>query len=110
LTLADGQRVATVTARAPGDWLAAVDGAGHAVVEQTAISPPDQVTEYMLMAMRLVEGADLARYQRLSGAPVDPSRIAALTGDGLVQQSGDRLAATARGRIVLNSVLAEMLA
>ena len=110
LTLADGQRVATVTARRPGDWLTAVDGAGHAVVEQTAVSPPDQATEYMLMAMRLVEGADLARYQRLSGAPIDPVRITALASDGLVRQSGDRLAATARGRIVLNSVLAQMLA
>jgi len=110
LTLADGQRVATVTARAPGDWLAAVGEASHALVEQTAVKPPDQATEYMLMAMRLVEGADLARYQRLSGTPIDAARIASLTGDGLVRQTGDRLAATERGRIVLNSVLAELLA
>ena len=110
LTLADGQRVATVTARAPGDWLAAVGEASHALVEQTAVKPPDQATEYMLMAMRLVEGADLARYQRLSGTPIDAARIASLTSDGLVRQTGDRLAATERGRIVLNSVLAELLA
>jgi oxygen-independent coproporphyrinogen-3 oxidase len=64
----------------------------------------------MLMAMRLAEGADLARYRRLSGAPVDAARIAGLAGDGLVRQSGDRLAATARGRIVLNRILAELLA
>ena len=103
-----------MTARAPGDWLAAVAGQGHAVVEQTTVKRPDQATEYLLMALRLAEGADLARYERLAGAPIDAARIAGLAGDGLVRQSygrgGDRLAATARGRIVLNRVLAELLA
>ena len=109
-----GGRVATVTARAPGDWLAAVGEKGHAVVEHAAVDRQDQATEYMLMAMRLTEGADLARYRRLAGTPVDAARIARLAGDGLVRQicnrGGDRLAATARGRIVLNRVLAELLA
>jgi putative oxygen-independent coproporphyrinogen III oxidase len=110
LTLPDGRRMATVTARMPGDWLDAVARKGHALVEQTAVSQPDQATEYMLMAMRLAEGADLERYERLSGAPIDAVRIAELAGDGLLRQTGDRLAATARGRILLNRVLAELLA
>ena len=119
LTLADGladghssggRRIATVTARAPGDWLGAVAAQGHAVIEQTAVELPDQATEYMLMAMRLTEGADLERYTRLAGSPVNASRITQLARDGLVQQTGGRLAATARGRIVLNRVLAELLA
>jgi putative oxygen-independent coproporphyrinogen III oxidase len=110
LTLADGKRVATVTARAPGDWLPAVGQSGHAVVEEAPVGLGDQATEYMLMAMRLVEGADLARYARLSGSTVDAMRIAALAEDGLVLQTDGRLAATARGRIVLNRVLAELLA
>ncbi len=110
LTLPDGRRLATVTARAPGDWLAAVAEQGHAVVEQTPVNRQDQATEYMLMAMRLAEGADLTRHRRLAGAPIDAARIAGLAGDGLVRQTGGRLAATARGRIVLNRVLAELLA
>ncbi|MHA1527939.1 MAG: radical SAM family heme chaperone HemW [Alphaproteobacteria bacterium] len=110
LTLPDEGRQATVTARAPGDWLATVGAQGHAVTGQTTVDRPDQATEYMLMAMRLAEGADLARYRRLAGVPVDAERIAELAGDGLVRLTGDRLAATARGRIVLNRVLAELLA
>jgi oxygen-independent coproporphyrinogen-3 oxidase len=110
LTLANGHRVATVTTRAPGDWLTAVDDSGHAVVEKTPVATADQATEYMLMAMRLIEGADLARYRRLAGSPIDPARIEVLAEDGLIRISGDRLAATARGRIVLNRVLAELLA
>ncbi len=110
LTLPDGRRVATVTRRMPADWLGSVAKNGHAVVEETTVNRQEQATEYMLMAMRLTEGADLARYERLAGSALDPGRVAGLAGDGLVLQSGDRLAATARGRIVLNRVLAELLA
>jgi oxygen-independent coproporphyrinogen-3 oxidase len=110
LTFPDGRRVATVTARMPGDWLGAVAEQGHAMIEETAVNRQDQATEYMLMAMRLAEGADLARYERLAGSPVDAARIAGLAADGLVRRTSDRLAATARGRIVLNRVLAELLA
>jgi oxygen-independent coproporphyrinogen-3 oxidase len=106
----DGRRVATVTARMPGDWLKAVAERGQAIVEETNVDRPDQATEYMLMAMRLAEGADLARYERLAGKPLDAGRIAGLAADGLVRLTHDRLAATARGRIVLNRVLAELLA
>jgi oxygen-independent coproporphyrinogen-3 oxidase len=110
LTLPDGRRVATVTARIPGDWLEAVAEQGHAMVEESAVAPQDQAIEYMLLALRLAEGADLRRYERLAGKPLDAKRIAGLSADGLVQQIGDRLAATARGRIVLNRVQAELLA
>jgi len=110
LTLADGSRAATVTARDPAAWLAAAGGAGHSIVEETRIAPGDQATEYILMALRLAEGVDPARYRRLAGAPLAADRIAALEADGLLAGCGGRLAATQAGRIVLNSVLAELLA
>ena len=56
--------------------------------------------------MALLDGKKLAR--RVRGELKD--RIAALEAAGLVARSGPRLAATARGRIVLNRVLAELLA
>ncbi len=109
LTGADDVRVATVTARDPSRWLRAAGEAGHAIVEQAAIAPPDQATEYMLMALRLSEGADPARYHRLAGAPLAEERIAALEAGGLLVRQQGRLAATPAGRIVLNRVLAELL-
>ena len=110
LTLPDGPRVWTGTGRSPGEWLAGGGEGGCEGGGSTAGGLADQATEYMLMAMRLAEGADLARYRRLAGVPVDAARIAGLAGDGLVRLTDDRLAATARGRIVLNRVLAELLA
>ena len=109
LTLGD-RRVATETLLAPEAWLdaAAQDGLGSAV--ETEIVPEDQATEYLLMCLRLREGADLARFEALGGTPLDPQRIAGLVEEGLLLQDQTRLIATARGRIVLNAVLSALLA
>ena len=110
LTLPDGRRVATITLRAPEDWLATVAERGNAVVEETPLRPEEQAAEYMLMAMRLAEGADPERYARLGRAPLDADRTGRLAGAGLLRQSDARIAATDQGRIVLNRVLGELLA
>ncbi len=57
------------------------------------------------MQLRLVEGIDLAAYRARWGHALDAQRIAALADEGLVTYRNYRLAATARGRLVLNSVI-----
>ena len=108
LTLPEG-RVATETVRAPEDWLAtaARDGVGRSHSE--AVAPEDQATEYLMMALRLAEGVDTLRYARLAGRPLDAERVADLTAQGLLALRGERLIATAQGRIVLNAVLGALL-
>ena len=108
LTLGD-KRVATETILAPEAWLDAADRDGIGSAVESTIAPKDQATEYLLMCLRLSEGADLSRYESLGGAPLDPPRIAALIEDGMLRRSGTRLIATAKGRIVLNAVLAALL-
>jgi putative oxygen-independent coproporphyrinogen III oxidase len=109
LTRADGARLATVALSDPAGWIAAVvaDGAGF---EVEALSSEDQATEYLLMAMRLREGADPGRYARLSGRTLDAERMQALASEGLLCQTAARIAATDRGRPVLNAILRELLA
>jgi oxygen-independent coproporphyrinogen-3 oxidase len=106
----DGVRRATETLRDPAAWLSAVGQAGHGVTLDAPLSSADQGTEYLLMAMRLVEGADLARHARLAGAPLPAGRIAALEADGLVRVAEGRIAATDGGRLVLNGILGNLLA
>ena len=108
LTL-DGERIATETIRAPEAWLSAAESDGTGLAAQTFVAPEDQATEYLMMSLRLAEGTDLSRYERLASAPLDPSRIAALAVDGFVEAEGHRLRATSRGRIVLNALLADLL-
>lgn len=108
LTLGD-QRVATETLLAPEAWLEAADRDGLGSAVETSVAPEDQATEYLLMCLRLREGADLQRYDALGGAALDPTRIAGLVDQGMIACEGTRMVATARGRIVLNAVLAELL-
>ncbi|MGF1502998.1 MAG: radical SAM family heme chaperone HemW [Paracoccaceae bacterium] len=108
LTTSDG-RIATETARAPGAWMAAVARDGHALTARETLSGPEQGTEYLLMAMRLSEGADIDRYARLSGRAVPETALAALLADGLVSRQGSRIAATSAGRLVLNRVIGALL-
>ena len=101
-------RLATETRRAPTAWLSQIDAAGQDLATEPVASE-DQATEYLMMCLRLVEGADLARHARLAGAPIARDRIAALEAQGLVLREGERLRATARGRALLDHVLRELL-
>lgn len=102
-------RAATETVRDPAAWMAAVNRQGHALAGDNTIDPVDQAEEYLMMAFRLREGADLGRFTGLGGHSVRPDRIAALRDLGLVHRVGDRLIASDSGRMVLNRVLAELL-
>jgi len=109
LTLAAG-RVATAAERLPERWQDQVMRHGHGYVEMTEIATDDGAREHLLMNLRLREGIDLAAYQARWGFAIDPMRIADLAADDLVCCNGTRLAATARGRLVLNSVIAALAA
>lgn len=100
-------RLATEALRDPAAWLAAADAGETTRFE--AVAGADQAAEMLMMGLRLAEGVDLARYQRLSGAGLDAAVIDELAGDGLVRRDGDRLTATAHGRPVLNAVLRRLL-
>ena len=104
-----GERHATEAWRAPGKWLDAVaKGAGESLRE--SLGRNDQATEYLLMGLRLREGIDMARYERLAGVPLDAGKLRNLEEIGMVDIKGGHLRATQPGRAVLNAVLRELLA
>lgn len=107
ITDRDGRR-ALATTRDPAEWLRRVAVAGHALDDDAPIDPAESAREYALMAMRLTEGMDRARYSGLGGR-LDDERIAMLEEAQLIEVDAERIRATATGRIVLNRVLAEML-
>ncbi|MEX2519751.1 MAG: radical SAM family heme chaperone HemW [Paracoccaceae bacterium] len=103
LTL-DGRRFATETPRDPAEWL---KGAPIAPEPLPDGAPAD---EYALMSLRLVEGMALDRYAKLARAPLAAERVAPLIADGLLHETAGRLAATAKGRPLLNAILGALLA
>jgi oxygen-independent coproporphyrinogen-3 oxidase len=62
------------------------------------------------MALRLSEGIDLSAYRSRWGTGPDARTIARLDDAGLVSLRDNRLRATARGRLVLNSIITELAA
>ena len=109
---AHGRRggVRTQRHRKPENWLAAITRAGNGIEEQAEIASAERGAEAMLMGLRLAEGVDLDRVARLAGRdPIDAERTRRLSEAGLLEREGDRLRATPAGRLVLDSVLAEIV-
>jgi putative oxygen-independent coproporphyrinogen III oxidase len=100
-----GRRLATFCERLPERWMNRVAREGHGIVEMTEISDVDAAREHLIMNMRLAEGLDLVDYTNRWGACLSPDRIHDLAADGLVATSGNRLAATPKGRLVLNTII-----
>ncbi|HKD22091.1 MAG TPA: radical SAM family heme chaperone HemW [Rhizomicrobium sp.] len=106
----NGERVATAAERLPERWQEKVAREGHGYVELQRIGDSDAAREHLLMNLRLSEGFDLADYESRWAVSLDRSRIADLAETDLVRLEKGRLAATARGRLVLNSVIAALAA
>ena len=105
----DGRRMATAATRLPERWQDAVMKDGRAFSDLVEVPDGDAAREHLMMNLRLTEGVDLATYEIRWGTRPDVEKLAALTGQGLVQQDGDVLRATAKGRIVLNALIAALL-
>ncbi len=104
-----GQR--TVRHKKPENFLAAVARNGHGLVEEEGLNPREAAYEALVMGLRLAAGIDTSELaDRLGAALVDQAAVCRLAGFGLVEQRGTRLTATPRGRLVLDSVLAEIAA
>lgn len=104
-----GQRYATEAFSNPAQWLDRVDR-NKAERERTALSGEDQASEFLMMGLRLSEGVDPARYSKLSGRPLAVERLNHLAELGMINVTPNRITVTREGRMVLNSVLSELLA
>jgi len=104
--LTDAGRLATATERQPERWAERVEAEGHGIAERTMLGASEQMDEALIMGLRLSEGLDLDRLQRIGGMRPRPAEIARLVALGLIEADGHRrLRATPRGRIVLNEVV-----
>lgn len=101
------QRWTSEAPKRPSEWLDLAETTGG--FSREAMTRVETAEEYLMMSMRLIEGSSLDRFYRLGGPDIS-ARIAELEADGLVRRSGDRLQATGSGRLLLNSLIAALLA
>jgi oxygen-independent coproporphyrinogen-3 oxidase len=106
-----GDRHATATEKRPESWLTRAEAKGHGLTTDDVLTREETADEFLLMGLRLAEGIDIARYERVAGRPLDPSRIAALAAHGLLQTTpAGRLKVTLPGFPVLDAVVADLAA
>ncbi len=103
------QRTALYTHSQPQQWLDNVSNLGHGMRVPEILTLEDQAIEYLMMSMRLSEGSNLKRYEALAGQEISPARIAGLIELGMIETTENTVAATEKGRPLLNAVLAELL-
>jgi oxygen-independent coproporphyrinogen-3 oxidase len=95
---------ATQRHKKPENWLSALARNGHGISEETEIAPAEQRVEALLMGLRLAEGIPWAP-EGLDLAAVDR-----LSAQGLIERTPERLRATPRGMLLLDGILAEIVA
>jgi putative oxygen-independent coproporphyrinogen III oxidase len=105
------ERHATVSEKSPEAWLSRVESRGHGVVADDVLTSTERADEFLLMGLRLAEGIDLARYERIAGRAINPGRVTTLRRHGLIEtsQSG-RLRVTLPGFPLLDAVVADLAA
>ena len=109
---AHGRRCGMRTARhkKPENFLSAVSRNGHGVVEEAPLSPSEQSDEALVMGLRLREGIDVGQVATRLRSPalVDWDQVERLVGSGHLQRTGERIALTPQGRLVLDHILGEI--
>ncbi|WP_108258146.1 radical SAM family heme chaperone HemW [Mangrovicoccus ximenensis] len=107
LGLSEG-RTATETELAPARWLDMVNKTGSGETARSVLTMTETAEEYLMMSLRLAEGTDLRRLERL-GHHLDAGILSELEEMGMVSCKNHILACTASGRLVLNEILRRLM-
>ena len=112
LTL-DGHKQATRGHRVPEIWMKRVEDHAHGSHDFEILTRNDRFTECLMMGLRLREGIPVSRLEseggKALGQLIDPAKIKALQGEGLLEFDGRTLKATKEGLQRLNGVLSYLL-
>ena len=102
----------TVRHKKPENFMAAVARNGHGLVEEEALSRDEAASEALVMGLRLAEGIEPAALAKRLGVEriVDDTAVDRLAAHGLLTRDGSRLRTTEAGRLLLDSILAEIAA
>jgi putative oxygen-independent coproporphyrinogen III oxidase len=109
----DGGRYALSALRDPGAWAACVERDGHGLEFREALTRREEAEELLLMGLRLGEGIRLDRLAALTGYRLAQAAFPPLAEAGLIEPldgESTLLKATPQGRLVLNSLIAELAA
>ncbi len=111
---AHGRRLGmrTVRHRKPENFLSGVARNGHGIVEEERLSPMQAADEALVMGLRLSEGIDVDSIAKRFGVDtlVDWERVHRLERSGHIKLSGTHIQLSQRGRLLLDYILADIVA
>ncbi len=109
----DGAVRATTQRRSPEGWLKDVETSGHGTEAQDVLSADACATECLIMGLRTREGVSASRFQQVAGVPLvqglDQGALSEFVDRGLLEWDREYLRATARGLMVLDTLLARLV-
>jgi putative oxygen-independent coproporphyrinogen III oxidase len=102
----------TVRHKKPENFLAAVTRNGHGIVEEEVLTREEAAHEALVMGLRLAEGIEPEALAQRLGVEciVDDAAVDHLVAHALLERNGHRLRTTDAGRLLLDSILAEIAA
>ena len=109
----DGGRRELATRRSPASWLEQVETEGHGIETILEEQAGDAVTEALMMGLRLAAGVDMtALSRRFDDLPrhIDMAAHDKLITNGVLATEKGYLRTTPQSRLVLNRILADLLA
>lgn len=110
----NGVRTATQCTKSPERWLEAVERQGNGLELWQALSAQEDMEEQLMMGMRLTRGIAYDDFAQRTGVSlqnhVGKHTLDSLVRHGLIEASETHLQATRKGRLLLNSLTAALLA
>ena len=104
----DGIRHATEAWALPSVWMDRAN-AGSADKLRDGLDAAEILSEYVMMGLRVTDGIDLARVERLYPAGLPEQTLVELEELDLLWRKDGRLGVTTAGRMVLNRIVTELL-
>ncbi len=99
----------TNTILSPDSWLGEVFASGTGENLREIIGAKERASEYLLTALRLTDGMNIVRFEKMSEKRLDQERVRELVKDGWVEISDGQLTVTKKGRLVLNQIITQLL-
>ena len=103
------KRYRTETPTSPEVWIEHIKKYGIEKFLKEPLSNTERAEEYAIMALRLSLGLDINKFQELGGVRLSTEKLRQLSEDNLVYVYENRLKTTAKGKLLTDQILRELL-
>lgn len=109
----NGRKYAMMMHNKPEKWLEANLNTENGLQYSTELTDKEVAEEFLLMGMRLQKGTNTSDFQVVSNIKFDDfvnrKSLEKLVSNGLIELSGENIAATKKGVLLLNSIINELV-